>query len=572
MGLLTKNRIVTDIKNIKEKLYMHSLKDGQNIDVCVHGDSMYPYIKDYDILTIAPNIDKILHLGDIVAVRHAEREDDTYFNYIHRLVKITSRNDQPLFFTKADNAAKCLEGYFVRRQILGKVITIKRNGTIINTQTISHRIFNRLSAYFSLRAPLLFKIINNFFCLILEYPLLVNKMLKRFQCADPLFFNAQQLVIAVNAGINNIEKRNNALNLIKEGVRWNRFCDMVIDNGRSEEIIKSLKTLTDFIKVPTFVFERLQRFQIESIGLSEQHYRQSLMILEIFSQAQIKAIPLKGTYLSKRLYGDISMRGMSADIDFLIKEEDEAIAVGLLEKNGYKQVEEEKYKTWRWNKLFIKKDSFPLHLLWDITMMKRSKERIEGFWKEAKKINLEAANRAFFYYEWPDETLLLYLCVDLVNSRGYRSIKYFYEIATLIEKSKNSFDWDSFIKNAIEYRIDNSVFAALHQTKYILGTGVPDYVLSRLKPGILKRLLIKIFLSRCVIFNANFRRRVLEGFLSYVFFEILEAGSIEDCLKIIKRLFPPPQEVGWSKWQYAIYILRRFSRLFNKIKSVISRH
>ncbi len=563
------------LNKIRSSVHLDALKSGKIIEISVYGQSMYPIIRDYDFLIIEPGGNDF-SLSDIVLVGISAEK---YF--IHRLIKIERKNGKLFYYTKGDNTKGLPEGPFVKEQILGKIKEIRRDNFTIDLSSPFFIFWNRINSLFSCSAPVFLRFINRLFFFVSERPIGILKILKHLLRKDTLLLNCQELFMIIAKGINGESAKKTAVSLIKQGIRWNAFADMAIASGKTQEAIRSLMALTGIIKVPNFILERLESARLEALVRSEQHYRQLLGLLEIFSQKNIKAIPLKGAYLSERLYGDISKRGISADIDILIKEEDKEEATGLIEKNGYQQIQEEKLKAWRWNKLFMKKDSFALHLLWDITMMNRSKSRIEGFWLDAGKSVAGEAVRRIDYYEWPDETLLLYLCVDLINSRGYRNfLKYFYEIDKLIDNSKNNFKWDLFLKKAFEYKINNSVFAALNQTNEILDTEIPQRVLCGLAPNILKRLLIRIFLSRSVIFETCLRRKFMENFLSYIFFELLESSRMRDYLKIIKRvLFPSKENIIASQIseaspdnrpiitnrQYFSHILKRYLRASYKI-------
>jgi hypothetical protein len=358
---------------------------------------------------------------------------------------------------------------------------------------------------------------------------------------------------------------------------------MAISSGRTIFMLKNLKILQSFIDIPSFVIERLEMVRLEIITKSEKNHSGLLCILKNFSEARISVIPLKGTFLSGILYGDISLRGVSTDIDLLIREQDEKKACEIMQNLGYEEGREREIDAWRWHRDFFREGNLSVDLHWDITMTNRSIRRAEGLWQGVRRAEVVKNGEVAGYFQWPQETLLLFLCVNLINSKGYRSLRGFFDIDALIVNSK-ALDWEAVVVNSFKYKANNSVYAGLLKSKEILNTKVPHFILERLRPSIIKRLLINLFLSRSVIFENNLRRKIMDGFLSYIFFEFLEARSTGDYLKIIKRVFfPPPEalELSYvnnlmpggskinSKLQYAIYLLKRYARSFDKIRSLI---
>ena len=557
---------------VKDSLLVDILQEGRAIEMYVHGQSMYPYIKDYDILSIEPVTNRV-HLADIVMVK---KTSDSPSCFIHRLVKIERKNDQPFFYTKGDNSIGGPEGPFIKEQIIGKVVGIKRKNLTIDLKPSPYVLFGRITVFLSVQAPRLLRITNSLFCLIFEHSLLQLNLLKRLRYRDPLFINAQRLFITIAAGIKKKYAINEAVYLIKEGVRWNYFSDLAIENGRVIATLECLHILKSYVKIPDFVFEKLNNIRLKVLAETCRYHRQLLNILKIFQDSGISVIPLKGAFLSRSLYGNIAMRGASVDIDLLIKESDKDKASYLLEGAGYQKQPEREIKVWQWYYDFSKEHHYFIDLHWDITMMLRSLQRTSLLWQDARSTRIVEDGFDIHYFAWSNEMLLLYLCTHLINSRGYRNLRYFLDIKALIENSA-SFDWHAFVAHAYKSGVNNSVYASLIKTKELLGLLVPQFVLDKLRPAMSKRLLIHTFLARSVIFENNIRRRILDNFLSYIFFELLEASTLEDYLKIAKRVFFPPRPViemgchGYpidSYWRYMASLLKRFVRSYHLVRKI----
>ena len=82
----------------------------------------------------------------------------------------------------------------------------------------------------------------------------------------------------------------------------------------------------------------------------------------------IDVIPLKSFFLAEKLYQNIAARGISVDLDFLIKEKDRVKAKAALENIGYNRSPIVEPNALEWADSYFK-EKFPLvDLHWDITM------------------------------------------------------------------------------------------------------------------------------------------------------------------------------------------------------------
>ena len=90
---------------------------GVPLRTTVRGFSMYPFIKDKDVLTIAPLGDRQLRLGEVVAFRQTE----TGRLAIHRILKKTGTG----WLVRGDNCPVS-DGVVSPEKIIGRVIRIER--------------------------------------------------------------------------------------------------------------------------------------------------------------------------------------------------------------------------------------------------------------------------------------------------------------------------------------------------------------------------------------------------------------------------------------------------------------
>ncbi len=280
--------------------------------------------------------------------------------------------------------------------------------------------------------------------------------------------------------------------------------------------------------------------QLQAIYLTNciknQYYKEELVkVLKFFWENHLAVIPLKGMNLSQRLYADIVSRDQSADIDLLVQEKDKQRARKLLETLGYTFLPVDEIKAYQWYYLFHKAGFKPIELHWDVTMMARSQRRIEGFWQGAEVVDWEGAK----FYDFHPEELLLYLSVHLVNSDSFCQLRYVCDIGTLLYKYKDEINWRALVEKAKKWQLNGSTYAALVLNRDFFGLNFPQTILKQLGVSLFKRLFIRVFANKKVVLRQGLRRRILDHFLSYVFFEFTAAVSPREYLAIFQRIFFP---------------------------------
>jgi hypothetical protein len=87
------------------------IKDGKRVRLTVSGGSMFPFIRDGDVVEIEGLNSKIL-VGDVLLVR---KNEETYV--LHRVVKI----EKDKFFLRGDYSSS-LEGPFRKEDVVGRAV------------------------------------------------------------------------------------------------------------------------------------------------------------------------------------------------------------------------------------------------------------------------------------------------------------------------------------------------------------------------------------------------------------------------------------------------------------------
>lgn len=116
---------------------------GESVRFRVRGGSMYPFIRDGDIVEVEPVDGKIIGEGDVIFYHTAGERMS-----IHRVLKKIYRDDMTIFMTKGDSIPGFRENV-IAENVLGRVSAIERGGRRISFGARYNRFMNILLAKIS---------------------------------------------------------------------------------------------------------------------------------------------------------------------------------------------------------------------------------------------------------------------------------------------------------------------------------------------------------------------------------------------------------------------------------------
>jgi len=108
------------------ELSQELLEKGGLLRFQAHGRSMYPFIKDGDIILVEPRNGDSVGIGDIIFYRRLDGSLAA-----HRLIKKIGTKDRTILFTKGDSL-KYIDSPVTCGQVMGRVIRIEGNGRRFN--------------------------------------------------------------------------------------------------------------------------------------------------------------------------------------------------------------------------------------------------------------------------------------------------------------------------------------------------------------------------------------------------------------------------------------------------------
>jgi len=377
--------------------------------------------------------------------------------------------------------------------------------------------------------------------------------------------NTEELLLTCARKNPDGSRKQKAAELIKEGIDWDLFCVSAMKAQAAVLIYNTLKGLAHYERIPGMIFDRLRSAYLYILPKAARQHMGSLDVLKIFYENDIPAIPLKGAVSSKRIYRDIESRGASADIDILIKWKDRERAHKALTGKGYSFSPPDEIGKWLWQETCSGPGPYIIDIIYDIWRRGINSEAIAGLWDGAGK----TSDNGVVYYEFREEEFLIYMAQYLVTAdNGYKCLKHVCDINEFLNLHSDKLNWDGIIDKAEKWRLKASLYTAIYLAKSLFNGRVPVSALNAVRPPFFKRILIKTFFNRKVMFRENIRRKIMDRFLRDIFFELIEARSMKEYASILNRVFFPPKEIMGNR-NYISRIFQGFLKTFHMIRPAI---
>lgn len=128
-------------------------------------------------------------------------------------------------------------------------------------------------------------------------------------------------------------------------------------------------------------------------------------------------------------------------------------------------------------------------------------------------------------------------------------------------------NWDEFCSKVIYHKVKTPVYFSLDIPNELFATEIPQEILNRIKPGVIKRLIITYWIKNINIFYPNDKKF---GFIGYLIWNMLLYDNITG---LIRAMFPTS---SWLKDRYAFnsnflvpvyHIKRLFELIFHRMKT-----
>jgi hypothetical protein len=318
---------------------------------------------------------------------------------------------------------------------------------------------------------------------------------------------------------------------------WQNLYDIALEEGVAPYLYYCLKKSTSNLNIPQ---QTKQKFVIASQNVLARNtvlFHELGKILRLFSENGIPVIVLKGAYLSEIVYPHNGLRPMG-DIDLLAKINDLSKVREILLEKGFTQTThlslQEQCDKAKHLAPFTNAMGCMIEVHWTISdpRLHHFKIDINQLWQGAKSVTI--ANVKVLTLS-PEHTIL-YLCIHTSKQHMFILwIKSFCDIANVIQHYQAEIEWDKFLRFALIWKVDRSVYVTLKFVKELFGVKVPIKVLDKLRPSDLNLQVVScineiIFSERKVVPKLDQNLANVLGNKGLGVFGIQE---------IIKTIFPP---------------------------------
>jgi len=257
---------------------------------------------------------------------------------------------------------------------------------------------------------------------------------------------------------------------------------------------EKFKTLITYHELYPFVYSAIKRsswpipgdlekflchYYYTTLIRAQDFWQEFLSMADVFRTKNVTMVPIKGISSLADIYRDKPFRPM-ADIDILVKEEELTKAREILSALGYKidlgGLKEEYWLKKHCEMAFTKKKqngsrAVDVHFGLDA---KRSKVFVlSRLWERTLEISMDG--HTFRLLSQEDQLFCLALHQRRFGGKGF-NLKNVFDVAMILEKFGNSFDWAYVVREAHAGKMRASVFFILLQAKILFDAAVPESV------------------------------------------------------------------------------------------------
>lgn len=305
---------------------------------------------------------------------------------------------------------------------------------------------------------------------------LLKKKVLKLSTEDSLILAGAKL----NPDIDDIKQMDELFHLVKD---WEYFSEQAIHNGLGPIIYKNLLKNNFTENIPPEEFSKLKQSYYRSLSRNIALYDHFKNVINAINANGIEVIALKGIYLAEAMYKDIGLRQMT-DVDLLVKKEDAVKCQDILIDIGYAST---RLDTASFMKDLLYFKHLPSLVKGGLSVELHTQVHIEytelvvdvnDYWNRSIKAQIAGVEVLVL----SNEDLLQHICLHLDEhfDDGKPQLYSLMDIATLISTLK--IDWDVLIDSSKKYNCSNRIFRQLFLAHKYFNAGIPDKVLSVIKP------------------------------------------------------------------------------------------
>lgn len=287
---------------------------------------------------------------------------------------------------------------------------------------------------------------------------------------------------------------------------------------------------------------RLQQIYRQSTLLNMYYQFELTQVLEALINAAIPVMVLKGADIAETQYRRPQLRHYS-DIDLMVHPEDLQATIAILKQLGYRYYQEYRFEPLsRQRAAFVyMKEHDVGYLLFEIHTSPHSNEmgisfEPERIWQRARPITVASVN----VYGMGLEDLFIYLCWHY-RSHTFSRLIWLYDIAVMLTRSGEQFDWPQLRRIARELGLMSTVYYCVLLCQQVFHVPVPASAeIEKCQPSVLVRHLISRYVGNNladVVERRAYRKQK-------VFQRLMVDNVMMLALVLFRVAFPHPSHLG----------------------------
>lgn len=261
-------------------------------------------------------------------------------------------------------------------------------------------------------------------------------------------------------------------------------------------------------RLPPPIRASLQQMYYNSLLLHTRRFHRFVEILKAQADSGVSVIPLKGAFLAPVVFGNLGVRS-TVDYDFLVKRVDLVKAVRVVEGLGYLPSKPYslnwRLETYRHLPSYSKDDHHALQIHWNIVSPGGPfVVDPQGLWRRAQTTGIEGMETPTL----SPEDLLLHLSIHgAYMHQFHQGLRSLCDVSEAVRHFQDVIDWHRLVSLASEWGASKCAYLVLHLAKNLLGTEIPDEVLTAMLPGTLETHIVDQATQMLFVPEAGFIRR-----------------------------------------------------------------
>jgi hypothetical protein len=278
--------------------------------------------------------------------------------------------------------------------------------------------------------------------------------------------------------------------LLNNRLDWDYIVRSSTRHGISPLVYWNLCKIDTGKKVPEDVMTELRERYYNNIARNMLLYNELSNVLKAFTDAGIDVIVLKGAFLAEAVYKNIGLRAIG-DVDVLVKKGDLSIAKNALARLGYNPIQcdltqwhadQGRLLTHMHLPPYCNKQGLWIEVHWDLqTLASPFRIDINAFWSNAQPATIADVDAL----KLAPEDLLQHLCLHLDQHlrSGAIPLRWYCDIAEVIQHYEEEIDWNYLVQQSKNYGIEDPMYQGVYIVSNYLGSFVSAHVLHDLKPA-----------------------------------------------------------------------------------------